>query len=587
MISAFSALSAVNRETITGPPERRPESPALVSAWVRRPLAWGRSGRRPGAPDTADTERLPGALLEALRGRGHPWLLESALRPHPLARFSFVGADPWAVVRGFVRHGRAWAEVRCRRRVRPDVAPGAWAVPGDPLEAAGRLLPPPPVGDPDPEEDAPPFVGGAVGYLGYELAGAFEVAAPAPRHPSPLPDLVLLLVDRLLAVDHETGRAWAVGLGVGRDPEEARARAHAAAEALATPFDRSAPPVASASSGTGGPPAPAGAPSLAGSRSDPEGSPPARLDAGEYRGAVEAILDRIAAGDVYQACLTRGLEVPFAGDPWALYRVLRGTNPAPFAAYLELPEAAVVSSSPERFLRVDARGGVESRPIKGTRPRGADADADAALGAELAASAKDRAENLMIVDLVRNDLGRVCRPGSVEVPELFRIEAYARVHQMVSIVRGRLAPGRHARDAVRAAFPPGSMTGAPKLAAMHLLSRLEPGPRGVYAGALGYLDVRGGADLSVVIRTILVAGGRARLHTGGGVVADSDPAAEHAEALDKAAALLEALVEAPGGDSSPAPPPLTVTSAPRGPGFTPRSGHALDGGEGRPISSGS
>jgi len=578
----------VNRETVTEPPERRPESPALVSAWVRRPLAWGRSGRRTGALDTAETERLPGALLEALRERGHPWLLESALRPHPLARFSFVGADPWAVVRGFVRHGRAWSEVCCLREVHPDVAAGTGSVAGDPLETAARLLPPPPSGEPDPAENAPPFVGGAVGYLGYELAGAFEAAAPAPRHPSALPDLVLLLVDRLVAIDHETGRVWAVGLGVGRDAAEARRRAHAAAEALAASCDGVAHRLAAAS-GADGTSAPAGAPARAGAPGDPDGPAPATLDAGDYRGAVQAILERIAAGDVYQACLTRGLEVPFAGDPWALYQVLRRTNPAPFAAYLELPEAAVVSSSPERFLRVDAQGRVESRPIKGTRPRSADPAADAALGSELAASAKDRAENLMIVDLVRNDLGRVCRPGSVEVPELFRIEAYARVHQMVSVVRGRLAPGRHARDAVRGAFPPGSMTGAPKLAAMHLLSRLEPGPRGVYAGALGYLDVRGGADLSVVIRTILVSRGRARLHTGGGVVADSDPAAEHAEALDKAAALLEALDEARGGGALPDPSSATPGS-PRGasgPHFTRPSAPALDGGPGRPISSGS
>jgi len=574
----------VNRETVTEPPERRPESPALVSAWVRRPLAWGRSGSRTGALDTAETERLPGALLEALRGEGYPWLLESALRPHPLARFSFVGADPWAVVRGFVRHGRAWAEVCCRREVHPDLAAGTRSVPGDPLETASRLLPPRPSGDPDPAGDAPPFVGGAVGYLGYELAGAFEPAAPAPPHPSTLPDLVLLLVDRLVAIDHETGRVWAVGLGMGRGPAEARRRAHAAADALAASWDGVADRLVSAA-GADGASAPAGAPARAAAPGDRDAAGPATLDAGEYRGAVQAILERIAAGDVYQACLTRGLEAPFAGDPWALYRVLRRTNPAPFAAYLELPEAAVVSSSPERFLCVDAQGGVESRPIKGTRPRSADAVADAALGSELAASAKDRAENLMIVDLVRNDLGRVCRPGSVEVPELFRIEAYARVHQMVSVIRGRLAPGRRARDAVRAAFPPGSMTGAPKLAAMHLLSRLEPGPRGVYAGALGYLDARGGGDLSVVIRTIVVAGDRARLHTGGGIVADSDPAAEHAEALDKAAALLEALGEARRG--APCPTSSHAPATPRGAHFTRRSAPALDGGPGRPISSGS
>jgi anthranilate/para-aminobenzoate synthase component I len=184
---------------------------------------------------------------------------------------------------------------------------------------------------------------------------------------------------------------------------------------------------------------------------------------------------------------------------------------------------------------------VESRPIKGTRPRRADAAADRRERAALASSEKDRAENVMIVDLVRNDLGRVCETGSVHVPELFAIEPYASVFQLVSTVRGRLARGRGALDAVRAAFPPGSMTGAPKLAAMELLARLEPVRRGLYSGALGYLDLRGGADLSVTIRSVILRGGRAFVHTGGGIVADSEPAAEWEEAEDKARALLSAL----------------------------------------------
>jgi para-aminobenzoate synthetase component 1 len=190
---------------------------------------------------------------------------------------------------------------------------------------------------------------------------------------------------------------------------------------------------------------------------------------------------------------------------------------------------------------------VETRPIKGTRPRGADPEEDASLRRRLLASEKDRAENLMIVDLMRNDMGRVCEVGSVNVPELFRIEAFASVFQMVSIVAGRLAPGRDALDALAACFPPGSMTGAPKLAAMGLLDALEPVRRTVYSGALGYLDCRGGADLSVVIRTLLVAGGRVTLHAGGGVVADSHPRAEYRESLDKARALRAALAAAGSG----------------------------------------
>ena len=230
------------------------------------------------------------------------------------------------------------------------------------------------------------------------------------------------------------------------------------------------------------------------------------------------------------------------GDPWILYGELRRKNPAPFGAYLALPDDVVIlSSSPERFLRVDSSRRVQSRPIKGTRPRGASEFEDARLEAELQASEKDRAENLMIVDLVRNDLGRVCTPGSIAVPELMQIEAYAAVFQMVSTVTGSLATGRDAFDLIEATFPPGSMTGAPKLASIALLESLESVRRGVYAGALGYLDLRGGLDLSVVIRTLIWKDGKAHLHVGGGVVADSSPDGEYLESLDKARAPLAAL----------------------------------------------
>jgi aminodeoxychorismate synthase component I len=273
------------------------------------------------------------------------------------------------------------------------------------------------------------------------------------------------------------------------------------------------------------------------------------FDASSYEKTVERILEEIVAGNVYQACLTQRLDVRHQGSALALYRRLRELSPAPFAACLELPGASVVSSSPERFLRVGEDRTVESRPIKGTRPRGDTPAADQRLRAELARSEKDRAENLMIVDLVRNDLGRVCDIGSVHVPELMAIESYATLFQMVSTIRGRLRTDRDALDAVSASFPPGSMTGAPKIAAMKLLSQLEPCRRGYYAGALGYLDVRGGLDLSVVIRTILLRDGQAHVHAGGGIVADSDPAAEYAESLDKARVLLAALSVADGTDS--------------------------------------
>jgi para-aminobenzoate synthetase component 1 len=279
----------------------------------------------------------------------------------------------------------------------------------------------------------------------------------------------------------------------------------------------------------------------------PGTAPLAFFDAESYARAVVAIQQEIAAGELYQANLTHRLEVGFGGDAWRLYEALRERSPAPFAAFLELPELAIVGSSPERFLCVDANGCVETRPIKGTRPRGATAAEDARLFDELRHSEKERAENAMIVDLMRNDLGRVCVPGSVEATELFAIERYATLFQMVSTVRGKLRAGCDVVDLLRAAFPPGSMTGAPKIAAINLLARLEPVRRGVYSGALGYLDARGGADLSVVIRTLLCRGRQAWLHVGGGIVLDSDPRAEWEETLAKARAPLDALSECQEG----------------------------------------
>jgi aminodeoxychorismate synthase component I len=254
--------------------------------------------------------------------------------------------------------------------------------------------------------------------------------------------------------------------------------------------------------------------------------------------------EHIEAGDVYQVCLTRRAELAFDGDPWLLYRGLREVNPAPFAAYLALDDVTVLSCSPERFLSLSSDRRVESRPIKGTRPRGSDPASDRAQERSLRTSQKDRAENLMIVDLVRNDLGRVCETGSVRVPELMKIESYATVFQMVSTVCGRLRSDCDAFDLLRSAFPPGSMTGAPKLAAMAILDRLEPVRRGIYSGALGFLDLRGGAELSVVIRALFLKDGCAYVHSGGGIVADSLPAEEWRETQDKVGVLLAAIAAA-------------------------------------------
>jgi para-aminobenzoate synthetase len=261
----------------------------------------------------------------------------------------------------------------------------------------------------------------------------------------------------------------------------------------------------------------------------------------QYLEDVETSLDHLLVGDSYEICLTNQVSLYLDVDPLDLYRRLRRANPAPFASYLRLGDLTVLSSSPERFLRVTRDGEAEARPIKGTSRRGSSPDEDAVLAAALAADEKNRAENLMIVDLLRNDLGAVCEVGSVEVPEMMAVETYETVHQLVSSVRGRLRPEANATDAVRSCFPPGSMTGAPKLRTTEILDALEGSPRGVYSGAIGWFGLGGAADLSVAIRTIVLAEGRASIGAGGAIVLDSDPEREWEEMLLKAAAALRAI----------------------------------------------
>jgi para-aminobenzoate synthetase component I len=256
---------------------------------------------------------------------------------------------------------------------------------------------------------------------------------------------------------------------------------------------------------------------------------------------VARVIEYIFAGDIFQANLSQRLEAPLVGTPLELYRRLRSRNPAPFSAYLDFGELVVASASPERFLRVED-GHVEARPIKGTRPRGVGPEHDAALALALAESDKDRAENVMIVDLLRNDLSRVCEPGSVRVPELFALEHYATVHHLVSTVVGDLVPTQDAADLLRAAFPGGSITGAPKVRAMQVIAELEPTRRGVYCGAIGYWSVTGALDTSIVIRTHLVLGDVVYFQAGGGIVADSEPEQEYRETFDKARGLIAALL---------------------------------------------
>jgi len=261
----------------------------------------------------------------------------------------------------------------------------------------------------------------------------------------------------------------------------------------------------------------------------------------EYLGLIERAKEAIARGDAYQLCLTNQLTIETEVDPFAVYLRLRETNPAPYLSYLKLGSTSVVSSSPEQFLRVSNSGLVSSKPIKGTRPRSADAELDKQLAEELRSNEKERAENLMIVDLMRNDLGQVSEPSDVVVAKLFEVESYATVHQLVSTINAVLKPGLDVFDAVKAAFPAGSMTGAPKQSATSILSELEGAPRGIYSGCFGYVSLTGAADLAMTIRTIVFEEGKATIGIGGGITIDSDPEAELLETKLKARALLGAL----------------------------------------------
>jgi para-aminobenzoate synthetase component 1 len=261
-----------------------------------------------------------------------------------------------------------------------------------------------------------------------------------------------------------------------------------------------------------------------------------------YLDAVARVREYIVAGDIFQANLSQRFQAPAPSAPFDLYGKLRRRNPAPFAAYLGFGDVVVLSASPERFLSLDENGRhVETRPIKGTRPRGLGPMHDAALGRALSESDKDRAENVMIVDLLRNDLSRVCRPGTVRVPELFALEQHPTVHHLVSTVVGELEPEADAVALLRAAFPGGSITGAPKVRAMEIIAELEPTRRGVYCGSVGYISTSGAMDTSIVIRTYVALNGQVYFQAGGGIVADSDPELEYRETLDKARALIEIL----------------------------------------------
>ncbi len=443
----------------------------------------------PYRPDSAE-------LFEAIADE--PWavFLDSGRPRSTAGRLDILAARPFAtlVTRGGMTEIRRFGEARLS--------------PADPFDLLREHL------EADGRATDLPFAGGAIGYFGYDLARRLERLPSRARDAEGIPELAVGIYDWAVLVDHEARAAWLVS--AGRDPRTA-----ASWDALLALF--SDPP-----------------PAAARRPFQVTGPVRANFDAETYRRAFARIQRYITAGDCYQVNLAQRFSAPVAGDSWLAFQALRRLNPAPYSAYLNHPACRVLSSSPERFLEV-RDGRVETKPIKGTRPRAAAPEADSALARELSESIKDRAENLMIVDLLRNDLGKVCAPGSVAVPRLFGLESFATVHHLVSTVIGRLADGLDAVALLRGAFPGGSITGAPKLRSMEIIEELEPHRRGLYCGAIGWLGFNGDMDTNIAIRTLVASEGEMRFWAGGGIVADSQADAEYQECLDKAAAMLRLL----------------------------------------------
>ena len=431
--------------------------------------------------------------------------LDGAAQADPRGRYSYLAIEPFRIL------------AAVDGRVTIDGLP----VPGDPFTVLERELERYRI---EPGEAPVPFAGGAVGFLGYELGRCLERLPARHGNELAIPDMVIAFYDVVIGFDQAERRAWILSSGLPSEGETARAaRAERRTRAI---FKRLRRPV----------PVPPAAP-----RSPVDWV--AELDPADYQARVATLLEHIRAGDIYQANFTaRHLIARPEGAAADLYRSLRRSSPAPFAAYLACgPRLAVASASPERFLSVDAAGRIETRPIKGTRPRGRDAAEDALLAAELAASAKDRAENLMIVDLMRNDISRVAEIGSVAVPALCALESFPSVHHLVSVVEGRLRPGASRIDLLRATFPGGSITGAPKLRAMELIDAVEIARRGPYCGSIAWFGFDGAMDSSIVIRTLTITPELVIAQAGGGIVADSDPAAEYEEMMVKIRPLLRAI----------------------------------------------
>ncbi|MBI2917955.1 MAG: anthranilate synthase component I [Chloroflexi bacterium] len=454
----------------------------------------------------ADLETPVSAFLKIATG-DYSFLLESVEGGERLARYSFLGTEPYRVIQ--TGPNTAAGRVEPLALVEADLA-------------KYRLVPVP---------GLPRFHGGAVGYLSYEAARYFEELPSPEANPLSMPEAVFLLTDTLLVFDHLQHKIKVVShVRLEGNIEWAYAQA---VERIDRLVERLSRPLA----------APELGPALSLSKGPPSSPPGSNLTPEQFQANVARAKDYIYAGDIIQVVLSQRLARPTQAAPFTIYRALRSINPSPYMYYLHLGQSHIIGASPEMLVRVED-GVVTTHPIAGTRPRSAEPAQDAALAEELAADEKERAEHIMLVDLGRNDIGRVSLPGTVRVPELMTVERYSHVMHLVSHVEGKLRPELSAADALRACFPAGTVSGAPKIRAMEIISELEPDKRGAYAGAVGYFAFSGNMDTAITIRTIVLVDGVAYVQAGAGIVADSVPEREHQECLNKAMALLKAIDQA-------------------------------------------
>ena len=475
--------------------------------------------------ESVDSPPSGAALFLKLSEKPVPAWLDANVDAGKLGRFSFLAADPFLKI---TAHGRNITEENCLSGEKTEHQSPFFPF----LDALQKRWQRPK------ESGFLPFESGLIGYLGYELGHQVESFTQTTINDLKMPDAFFAAYDALIAIDHLTNTTWLLASGLPEKAESpaARNRAHQRLDELreivagarkgeAKAVKREATNQKKTTQITSA-----------------EGQLEANFSYSSYQRAIRKILDYIAAGDIYQVNLSQRFATPFSGNHQEFYLHFRDLSPTPFGAYLETGEHCIMSNSPERYLLINDDY-IETRPIKGTRPRGATTKKDLALGQELLLSPKDRAEHIMIVDLERNDLGRVAAYGSVHVPEMQILESYANVHHMVSTVAGRIRSGKSSSDCLFNSFPGGSITGAPKLRSMEIIDELESTCRGVYTGSIGYFDFSGDLDFNIAIRTAIACNNHLYFQVGGGIVADSDPGDEYQETRTKAAAFLKTLQE--------------------------------------------